>query len=387
MEDAVRILHVITRLDRGGSATNTLLTVAGLPAPFRQSLVFGRTEEPPALAQTLHGKVEMVEIPELVRNPSPVNDLRALLTLYRVIRRGRFDLVHTHTSKAGILGRLAAWLAGAPRIVHTPHGHAFSGYAGRATTRLFILLERAAARFTDRIIGLTDQEVRDHLDRGIGRPGQFTSIPSGVELAGFEKPPDAPPVLKTSLGLPPTACVLGCVGRLEPVKGHRVLLDAFADLAPRFPELCLALVGDGELLPELGAQARQAGLADRVRFLGWRDDIASVLHAFDVFVFPSLNEGMGRALVEAMAAGRPIVASRAGGIPEVLGGGQAGLLVAPGSAPDLARGIETLLLDPALGARLGEVARERARAYSVDAMLEQIETLYRELTGLGETGP
>jgi len=381
----VRILHVITRLDRGGSATNTLLTVAGLPPPFQQSLVFGKTREFPKLYLELQGKVEMVEIPELVRNPSPVKDVVAFVKLYRLIKKGRFDLVHTHTSKAGILGRVAARLAGVPRIVHTPHGHIFTGYAGRVLTRFFILLERWAATFTDRIIGLTDREIQDHLTRKIGRPEQFVSIPSGVDLTRFERIERSEAfAVKASLGLPPSAFLIGSVGRLEPIKGHRHLLQAFQALAPRFPNLYLAFAGEGELLPELRSSAQRQGLADRVLFLGWRDDIPTLLQTFDLFVFPSLNEGMGRALVEAMAVGLPIVASRVGGIPEVLDEGKAGLLVEAGRASALAQGIEKLLLDPERRIRFGTMARERARAYSVETMLHKIQALYRQLLREGE---
>ncbi|MBI3989054.1 MAG: glycosyltransferase family 4 protein [candidate division NC10 bacterium] len=388
---AVRILHVITRLDRGGSATNTLLTVAGLPPRFHQSLAFGRRVEFPKLALELQGKVEMVEVTELVRNPSPVKDLVALFKIYRLIRRGRFDLVHTHTSKAGILGRVAARLAGVPRIVHTPHGHIFTGYAGWALTILFILLERWAATFTDRIIGLTDREIRDHLDRKIGRPEQFVRIPSGIDVERFERAhvgagfkPALASAMKASLGLPPSARLIGSVGRLEPIKGHRYLLEAFRDLAPRFPDLYWALVGEGELLPKFRSYAQSEGLADRVLFLGWRDDLPALFQTFDLFVHPSLNEGMGRALVEAMAAGLPIVATRVCGIPEVLGEGEAGLLVEAESAPALAQGIEKLLLDPAQRTRLGKAAQKRARRYSVEVMLQKIEALYQELLREGE---
>lgn len=377
-----RILHVITRLDRGGSATNTLLTVAGLARPFRPTLVFGRTAELPPLARQVAERVETVELPVLVRNPSPVHDLRALVALYRLMRQGAFDLVHTHTSKAGVLGRAAARLAGVRRIVHTPHGHYFhGGYAGPAMIRLFVRLERWAARFTDRLVALTDQEARDHLRLGIGTPAQFATIPSGVELAAFEKPAEPPATVRAALGLPPHAGLIGSVGRLEPVKGHRYLVDAFARLAPRFPELHLALIGDGPLFAELRARAQRQGVAERVRFLGWRDDTPVLLHALDLFVFPSLNEGMGRALVEAMAAGRPIVASRAGGIPEVLAEGEAGLLVEPADALDLARGIETLLRDPGLRTGLGEAGRRRAHHYGLDVMGERLAALYRELLG------
>ena len=375
----MRILHLITRLDRGGSATNTLLTVAGLPAPFGQSLVYGRTAEFPQLALALQSQVHMAELPQLVRSPSPIKDLIAFLKIYRLLRNERFDLVHTHTSKAGLLGRIAARLAGVPHIVHTPHGQAFNGYAGRVVTALFVLLERWTATFTDRIIGLTDQEVRDNLERRIGVPQQFVSIPSGIDLKPFEKGARDVANIKGSLGLSPSTRLIGAVGRLDPVKGHRYLLDAFAILAPRFPDLTLALVGDGELLPELRSRAEHFGLTDRILFLGWREDVPDLLYAFDLFVFPSLSEGMGRALVEAMAAGRPVVASRVCSIPEVLAGGEAGYLVEPASAGALAAGIETLLQDPELRARLAKAARARAQQYSVEAMLRKIETVYHDV--------
>ena len=385
----VRVLHIITRLDRGGSATNTLLTAAGLPGRFRSSLIYGRTRDLPARARELRGTVEMVEVAELVRDPSPVKDLVALLKLYRLIRRGQFDIVHTHSSKAGILGRIAARLARVSHIVHTPHGHVFTGYAGRIVTTLFILVERWLARFTDRIIGLTEEEVWEHLDREIGAPEQFESIPSGIDLERFSTRPVGfdRSGIRASLHLPNHAFLIGSVGRLEPVKGHAYLLQAFATLAPRFPALYLALVGDGELADALRASAQRSGIADRVLFLGWWDDVTVLLQAFDLFVLPSLNEGMGRALVEAMAAGLPIVASRAGGIPEVLEDGEAGLLVEARSAPGLAQAIEELLLNPVRRVRLGTAARERARAYSVEAMLRKIEALYRELLETEEAGP
>ncbi len=374
-----RILHLITRLDRGGSAENTLLTVAGLAPPFRPTLLAGRTREPSPLLARLADTVEVEMVPELVRPISPGRDLVALYRIYRRLRRERVDLVHTHSSKAGILGRVAARWAGVPRLVHTPHGHVFTGYAGPAVTGLYVRLERWAARFTDRIVGLTDREAQDHLARGIGRPDQFVTIPSGVPLAAFEAPAVPPERVKAALGLPPDARVIGSVGRLEPIKGHRVLVEAFQQLAPRAPDVALVLAGDGELAAPLRAACNRAGLAGRVRFLGWRTDVPDLLHAFDVFVLPSLNEGMGRALVEAMAAGRPIVASRAGGIPEVLGDDEAGILVQPGEARALAAAIETCLAEPDLGARLGKAARERARRYSVEAMVEKLEALYREL--------
>jgi glycosyltransferase involved in cell wall biosynthesis len=231
-------------------------------------------------------------------------------------------------------------------------------------TTLFVLLERWAATFTDRIIGLTDQEIQDNLERRIGEPEQFVNIPSGIDLERFETNEREAKNVKASLGLSPSVRLIGSVGRLEPIKGHAYLLDAYAILAPRFPDLYLALVGDGELLPELRSRAENAGLTDRVLFLGWREDVPDLLHAFDIFVFPSLSEGMGRGLVEAMAAGVPVVD-----------------LVEPASAASLAAGIETLLLDPELQSRLVKAGRDRAQDYSVEAMLQKIGDVYQDVLG------
>lgn len=399
----MRILHIITRLDRGGSATNTLLTASSLAPSIRSSLVFGRTREASELLVQLADKMELVEVRALVRRPSPVRDLLALLRLYWIIRRGRFDLVHTHTSKAGFLGRTAARLAGVPRLVHTPHGDIFTGYSGRTLTTLFILLERWAATFTDRIIGLTDQESHAHLERKIGQPGQYVSIPSGIDIERFRRPlsPTHPSRLSPvqeegwSRGelpgdIEPVSShtrIIGSVGRLEPVKGHAYLLEAFATVASHFPQLLLVLVGDGPLRTALQGLAARLGIASRVRFLGWREDVPALLHAFDLFAFPSLNEGMGRGLVEAMAAGLPIVAFRAGGIPEVLGEGEAGLLVEAGNAAALAHGIARLLRDPGLRSRLRTAAQARADYYSIETMLAKIAALYRKLLeGADEPG-
>jgi glycosyltransferase involved in cell wall biosynthesis len=378
----VRVLHVITRLDADGSATNTVLTAHRLTPRFRSALAFGPVTRLPPLAEAARDVVELIEIPDLVRDPAPVQDVRALIRLWRIMRHGQYDLVHTHTSKAGFLGRLAARLAGVTRIVHTPHGHVFGGgYARPWLTRVFAMLERWAARHTDRIVTLTELEIRDYLALRIGRREQYACIPSGVDLDAIASGPEPSAAARARLGLPASAIVIGSVGRLEPVKGHLHLLEAFIELAPRHPALYLTILGEGPLRAALVDRAAAVGLADRVRLPGRRDDVPALLPALDAFVFPSLNEGMGRALVEAMAAGLPVVASRAGGIPEVLEDGRAGLLVDPGDPGALARGIEAVLTDAELAKRLARAARARARGYTLDEMLRRIEAMYRELLG------
>ena len=377
-----RILHIITRLDIGGSAENTLLSVTRLPHPeFACSLISGMTADPPpGLGQTIRqARVPWFEVSQLQREVGLGQDCLALGRLWRLIRQVQPDIVHTHSSKAGFLGRLAARLARVPRIVHTPHGHVFHGYFRPELTRGFIRLERLAARWTDRIVTLTDAEAAQHQAVRIGRPAQFVTIPSGVDFSDLAGAPERGHALRARLGLRPGARLLGAVSRLAPVKGLRHLVAALPEILRRCPETHLVIAGDGEERAALEKQGAELELSRRITFLGYQDDPAAVTAMLDLFVLPSVNEGLGRVLVRAMALGKPIVASRVGGVPELLAEGQAGWLVPPADPESLADAITTLLQEPARARALGEAGRLRAPRYSIDAMLDALVKLYREL--------
>jgi len=371
---SLRVLHIITRLDVGGSTENTVLSVTRMPrAEFASSLIAGKTTDPlPGLMEVLsRAGVPVTEIRSLRRAVSPIGDWVALWQLQRAIRRLPVDIVHTHSSKAGFLGRLAARTAGVPRIVHTPHGHVFHGYFSTAMTRGFAVLERIAAPWTDRIITLSDDEARDHLRRGIGRAEQFVTIPSGVDLAVVRS---ARPTR-----LFPEGPVVGAVARLVPVKGLHHLIEAAPAVLRRCPAARFLLVGDGEMRSALEAEVRARGLQDRIVFTGFREDVSSIMAGTDLVVLPSINEGMGRVLVMAMALGKPIVATRVGGVAELLGDGEAGLLVPPRDPAALAEAIILLLRDSQRARTLGDAGRRRAPSYSAEAMLEALAKLYREV--------
>jgi glycosyltransferase involved in cell wall biosynthesis len=384
----LRVLHIITRLDRGGSADNTLLSCIGQRRRGHEVVLAagpGLTEESPLRPEAESEGVLLVRIPSLIRAVHPVKDAAALRACWRLIRGGRFDLVHTHTSKAGILGRLAARIAGGCRIVHTPHGHVFYGYFGPWKTRLFIWAERLMARWTDAIVTLTDREAQEHLALGVGHPSQFVTIFSGIPLPGPKARAGTGPSRRRALGLPAEGALVGSVGRLDPVKGHALLIQAFAMLGARHPGARLILIGEGEKREEYQALARKLGVAEGVRFMGWRDDVGDLLAELDLFVFPSRNEGMGRAAVEAMAAGLAVVAARTGGLPEVVREGETGLLVPPGDAAALSAAIDRLLARPEERRAMGEAGRRLAQAYSAERMCEKIEALYQRL--LAPTAP
>ena len=385
----VKVIHVITRFDKGGSAENTFLTVRDLDkSRYDVALIRGLSQESQMgdrearaveanLAALEKSGVRMVTMPELVRDLSPLNDFRAFMRLFRLFRKQRPHNVHTHTSKAGILGRWAAYFAGAPVIVHTPHGHVFWGYFGRAKTTLFILMERLTARITDRIITLTKQEMNDHLRFSIAPAEKFTVVHSGVDLGPFSRLKVDAPAVRKKLAIPQDSFVVGTAGRLTPVKGQKYLIEAAAGLVRQHRDMLFVFLGDGQLVNDLKLMTSALGIGDQVKFLGWRPDVAEVMSTFDVFVLPSLNEGMGKVLVEAMAMGKPLIASDVGGIPDLVVQGENGLLVPPANSEALAQAVLDLYENPDKRERMGEAGKRISAAYGVEAMMRKIDDLYQ----------
>ncbi len=387
----VKLIHIITRFDQGGSAENTFLTVRGLDKNrYDLTLVRGLSLESnmngaeqkvveERLVEASRCGIRVVTVPDLVRRVDPFLDLKAFVSLVRIIRRERPMIVHTHTSKAGLLGRLAAFLCRVPVIIHTPHGHVFWGYFTSWKTRFFILLERVFALMTDRIITLTEQEKKDHLDVRIGRLEQFRTIHSGVELKKFSRPGIDTRAAREVMGIQPDALVVGTVGRLIPIKGSNFLIEAAHEVIREKPETVFVFLGEGELQREMEDRASQLGIRDRIMFLGWRPDVASIMSTYDVFAFPSLNEGMGKALVEAMAMGKPVVASNVSGIRDLVVNGKNGFLVPPAQPELLAKKILYLLENPPVRQAFGKAGRKIAEMYTADSMVEEIDQLYSAL--------
>jgi glycosyltransferase involved in cell wall biosynthesis len=320
--------------------------------------------------------VKLIVVPSLVRRISPWHDLRAFLAILRHLLRLRPDVVHTHTSKAGLLGRVAAWLARVPVVVHRPHGHVFYGHFAPALSRFFLLVERVLSKITHHLIALTPGEAEDYVNLRVMPPYRISVIPSGVDLRRFAETRVDCLKKRQELGLPPKALAVGFVGWLLPIKGVSFLVQAMPGILAKHPASFLVLVGQGDDEVELRSLADSLGLDGRVIFLGWRPDVEEVLACLDLLVLPSLNEGMGRVLVEAMAAGLPIVASEVGGIPDLVTNGENGLLVPPAAVPELASAICELLQDKARRTRMGEVGRRISRQYSTEAMVDQISSLY-----------
>ena len=378
MESRPRIAHVITRLDLGGSADCTVLTVLGTMGRFPSLLVHGPTVVPTRYLGRLREQGgDIVLLPALVRNLSPRQDLRALLELVRLFRREQVTLVHTHTSKAGVLGRLAALFAGCPVIVHTPHGHVFTGYFSTPLVAVFVVCERVLAPFTDRIVTLTRQGIEEHLERGIGRREQYTAIHSGIVLEEYRRrEQDERREARAAAGFDDETVVLGWVGRLEPIKDPLTALLAFARVAESQPAVHLVMVGDGPLEAEIHAFLTEHGLEERVHLWTDRPNASEVFALLDLFLLTSRNEGMGRVLVEAMLNALPVVATRVGGVSEVVEHGSTGWLVGPGDVEGLVARVLTLVRDVSLRRRFGEAGRLRAQSYSDKLMVEDHLELY-----------
>ena len=378
----LRVLHIITRLDKGGSAENTFLTVTGLDkTSYDVTLMSGPVEEPIQDRRKQIGKygIKHVFIPELVRNISLVNDLKTIIKIYRILRKEKFDIVHTHTSKAGLLGRLAAKLARIPIIIHTPHGHVFFGYFGPFRSKMFIFLEKLASRITDKIIALTNREKEDYKSFGVIDEDKSVVIYSGIELNKFKDfSLSEKQNFKKELGIPENSLIIGTVGRLVPVKGPEFLIEAAKHIISKYPDTFFMFTGDGYLRQDLEKKAFGLGLKDNIIFLGWRDDAVKIFSIYDVFVLPSLNEGMGRVLVEAMALGKPIVASNIGGIPDLVTHGKNGFLVPPKNPEQFAKHIQILIEDKEKREKMGLEGKEIAMNFRAENMVKKIDKLYKE---------
>jgi glycosyltransferase involved in cell wall biosynthesis len=388
----IPVLHLITRLDRGGSAENTLITAIGLDKRrYQVTLAAGASRESKMtpgeearlaarLAEVRAAGVELVTIPSLVRRISPIQDLLAFVALVRLIRRIKPAVVHTHTSKAGAIGRPAARLCRVPVVVHTPHGHLFYGYYGPAMTTVIVLLERWLGRLTDGLIALTSTGKMEYLERRIVPQERLHAIHSGVDLPLVDQAATSMEEARRACGLPLKGPLIGLVGRLVTIKGHRDLIEAFPAILRTFPEAQLLFVGEGEERGRLAAQAKSLGVADHLHMVGAQPELWKYLAACDLCVQPSLNEGMGRTVIEAMAMGRPVVASQVGGLPELINSGKTGLLVPPMSPPALAEAICALLRDPEELRRMGRAAQQSVdHRFSARAMVEAIDLLYRRL--------
>lgn len=385
-----RVMDVIARLNIGGPARHAAVLDDRLRAKgFDTLLVYGLPAAGEGSLEELviDRRLRAVRISTLGRRIQPWDDVRAFVALLRLLFRERPDVLHTHTAKAGTLGRIAALVYNAvqPRArrcvtVHTFHGHVFSGYFGRLTTRAILFVERLLARRTDRIVTLSPLQ-RDAIAAFLGMRGsdRIRVVRLGLELDELFTLSSGGVDAKRSFGFEPSDLVFGYVGRLVPVKALHTLIAAFAMAAKEQPNLRLLIIGDGELRASLERLCAESGVASWVRFAGWSLDLPTAYSAMDVAVLSSINEGTPVALIEAMAAGIPVVATDVGGVPDVVERDRTGLLVTAGDPGRMAAAMLRLARDGSLRDELGARGRERVRErFTAARLIDDMDALYRE---------
>ena len=376
----IRILHIHTLPIVSGSGINTFLSMQGMDKTlYEVDLACAPGGRLISLVEENHMEVRTFK--NMVQPFRPFKDTLALLDLTAFLRKNPYHIVHTHNSKAGFLGRLAAKLVGVPVIVHTVHGFAFHDEEPLWRQMLFRNLERLASRWSDRMIfisqPLIDWALKDHI---VGED-KITKIYSGIQLDKFHPvKSEEKDQIRSKWSLQKEEAVVGIVSKLWEGKGHTVLIEAFKLLKEKIKDAKLVIVGEGYLYDELFRRVGNNGLRDSVLFTGFQMDVSEIIATFDVAVLPSFFEGMGRVILEAMAMEKPIVASRVGGIPDLIDQGINGLLVRPGDARELADALERVLSDNGLAKKLGKEGRKKIKdQFSADVMVRSIEKLYREL--------
>jgi glycosyltransferase involved in cell wall biosynthesis len=317
-------------------------------------------------------------VPSLVNRISPITNFKAVFDIRRIIVQGRYDIVHTHTKVAGVVGRLAARTARTSTIVHHVHGWGSPEEMSGGKRMLHLGLERLCARFTDRIITVCSLDTQKGLANRIGTKDKFSLIYNGIELDDFRQVVNEQQV-RMELGLDPDAKLVGMIGRLEEQKNPLDFIRAAAEVRKHYSKVQFVLVGDGPLRPDCERLIEELGLKEGFFMLGYRDDVARILSILTITAMSSLWEGLPIAFLESMSAGKPIVANDVDGASEVVQDGKTGFLVPPHTPMEMAEKILTLLNDEALCEKMGRIAQERSRRFSIQRMLEEIETLYGEL--------
>jgi len=378
MTQRPKIIRLITRLNIGGPALHTILLTEELAANgFASLLVTGcaASEEGDMLELLKTQSLKPIIIPELGREINIIRDLIAFVKVYLLLKREKPQIVHTHTAKAGLVGRWAARWAKVPIIIHTFHGHVFHSYFGPLKTKLFIWLERWTARFTTQIIAVSESVKRDLIKYKIVSPDNITVIPLGFKLERFLEA--QPGNLRQELKIDTHTKLVGIVGRLVPIKNHRLFFQAAQIVVRTYPETKFIVVGEGELSNNLQNYTRELGVNDCTIFLGWRNDLPAIYSDLDVVVLSSFNEGTPVSLIEGMACGCPIVSTQVGGVADVVQDNAHGYLINSLTPQALAEAIIKLLNNPEQARQMGQCGKQKIESlYTSQRLINDITRLY-----------
>ena len=379
----MKICHVITRLIVGGAQENTIFTVQGLiKKGYEVELISGPSTGPEgSLEESIKSKnISLIIIKQMVREINPVLDVLVFIKLVGIFRHKRYDIVHTHSAKAGILGRIAAKVAKRDTIViHSVHGLSFHEFQNPFLNFIYITSEKIAAAFTDHFICVGEVMKEKSLRAGIGKQKQYSVIYSGFEVQPYLDASNRRDAIRTKLGITPEQKVIGMIGRLYHLKGQEHLMRAFVDIAQEFPDARLLLVGDGILKESLKKYAQEKGIAEKVIFTGLvpPETIPEFVAAMDILAHTSLREGLPKAVAQGFAGGKAVVAFDIDGSKELVIDGETGFLIPPLDEKKLREKLVWLLKNPQVSYIMGQKGRKRVEdLYPVHKMVDRIENVY-----------
>ena len=375
MSKKIKLLHVITHLPVGGAQDNTLYTVELLDkVKYDISLCCNLNGELVSRAKKVK-HLKLYDVPNLRREVSIINDIRAFLYLYKLIKKENFTIIHTHSSKAGFLGRIAAMLNKTPIVIHTIHGFAFHDYMNSFKKNIFIYLEKLSAKWTHGLVTVSNLNKKKVVDLGIAPIEKLKNIYSGIDLTLFIN--EKNDQFRKELNLDSNHLLLGSVGRLSNQKDPITMIEAFCIVIKRFPNAHLTLVGEGELRDEILIKIDQLQLNGRVHLTGNKNDPWKIYHSLDLFIMSSIYEGLGRSITEALSCGVPVVCTSVEGVPEIVRDNETGILVPPKDPGALATGIINSLNDMDNAKRMAEEGRKFVNEnFDVNKMVDDIDSLY-----------
>lgn len=380
--EKIKVIHPITRLILGGAQQNTIDTCDRLNRDrFAASIIAGPETgaEGSLISEVRQRDIPLILLPEIVRRPAPLKDLMAVKQMADIFKKEKPHIVHTHSSKTGILGRWAARIAGVPIIIHTVHGWGHHVYKKLFYQKLFTFLEQKSARITDTLIVVSSANSRDGLKDGIGRPDQYRTIHSCIDLEVFAAENSRTAQMKKALGLNPDGRVVGTVGRLSRQKNPLDFVRTADKVKKQFPSTQFVFVGDGPLRRETETLIKAAGLTGDIVLTGLRTDIPELLRCMDVFILTSLWEGLPRVIPQAMACGVPVAANAVDGVCEVIEDGINGFLIPPGNTDLMAAQIVRILKEDSLRQTFIRKGQETAgKRFSLTDMIQKLEALYEE---------
>ena len=379
----MKICHIITRMVVGGAQENTLYSCRGqIEAGHQVVLLTGEEtgEEGNLLTSQIEEGLKVVKIPSLKRNLSFLDDYRAYRYLKLFFKENHFDVVHTHSSKAGLLGRLAAYKSGIACVVHTIHGLPFHSYEKWYRNRLYILAERFAAKYCHKIFSVADAMTNQALQMGVGKPSLYRTIRSGMEVDIYKESHNM--VLRHKLGIEDDCIVIGKVARLFDLKGHQELISIASQIVAKNKKVLFLIVGDGYLRSKLEENIRSRNLQQHFIFVGLvpPSEVASYMACMDILVHLSLREGLPRAIVQALASCRPVITYNLDGSPEVVKHYDTGLIYEPDDRDGLIEGLQQLISNSDLRKKLGKNGRELIlKDFSWQVMVQNLQEEYNNL--------